>query len=109
MYLAAPVRSRELTHIRMIKLATKYRRWHPVKVQQEVNGFSALRTAAPAASQALEAAPDHLRENTCTCMHTGLAWISNYRRLNTGDGTQPPASRSLVIAHGLPMGLRLPT
>ncbi len=44
-YLAAPVRSRELTHIRMIKLATKYRRWHPVKVQQEVNGFSALRTA----------------------------------------------------------------
>ena len=78
-------------------------------MQQEVNGLSALRTAAPAALQALEAAPDHLRENTCTRMHTGLAWISNYRRLNNGDGAQLPSNRSPVIAHGLPMDLRLPT
>jgi hypothetical protein len=63
----------------------------------------------PAASQALEAAPDHLRGKTCTCMHTGLAWISNYRRLNNGDGAHLPSNRSPVIAHGLPTGLRLLT
>ena len=62
----------------------KQRREHPISAV-----FGA--DCCPRAPVAAGTAPDHSWELTCTCMHKELAWISNYRRLNTGDGTQPPA------------------